>query len=239
MSSKSETGHAVNVANFGLLIAEVTQMGTEYNPSNIAIQLEALNTTKTACDAVMAEVIDTTVPFKNAVNAREEGYEGMSKLATRVLNALMASDVTPEIVKDARGIVNKITGRRTVKIDPDDPQENTISTSQMGFDNRKANFELLVALVKGQAKYSPNESDLQVAQLEDYVAGLGPLNDAVDSTLAAIQAKRIERNETLYGPVDSMSDLATKVKFYVKSVVGASSPVYKKIAAIKFTKYKI
>lgn len=238
MASTSETGHAVNVANFGLIIAEVTQMGTLYNPSNLSITVEALNTVKTACDTVMTGVTTGIVPFKNAVNEREEGYDGMSKLATRIINALVASGALPDIVKDARGIVNKITGRRTGTIDPENPDEGTISTSQMGFDNRKANFELLVALLKGEPLYNPNEDDLKVVQLETYIGSLGPLNTDVNTTLAALQAKRTERNVVLYGPSTGMSDISTKVKSYVKSVVGASSPVYKRIAAIRITKFK-
>ena len=234
MASTSETGHAINVANFGLLIAEVRQMGTLYDPSNADIALAALTVKKTDSDKAMTNVINTTVPFKNAVNARDEGYEGMSKLATRVFNSLAASGALPEIVKDARGIVNKIIGRRTDKIDPENPNEKTISTSQMSFDNRKANFELLVALVKGEAKYNPNEEDLKIVALEAYIAGLSPLNAAVNTTLAGIESERTDRNETLYGAVDGMTDLAKKVKTYVKSVVGANSPVYKRIAAIRF-----
>jgi hypothetical protein len=238
MASTSETGHAVNVANLGLLIAEVTQMDTLYNPTYAGITVAALNQKKTDCEKVLTDVINSTVPFKNAVNAREDAYEGMSQLATRVYNALAASGALPEIIKDARGIVNKITGRRTTKINPDNPDVKTISTSQMGFDNRKANFELLTALVKGEPAYNPNEDDLKVLELEGYITRLDPLNDAVNNTLAGIEAQRTERNELLYGAVTGVSDLAKKVKSYVKSVVGATSPIYKRIAAIQFRRVK-
>ncbi|MEZ5199146.1 MAG: hypothetical protein R2764_23025 [Bacteroidales bacterium] len=214
-------------------------MGPLYNPSNPDIALDALTNIKTSSNEVMAGVVSATVPFKTAVNSREEGYEGMSNIAVRAFNALASCGAEDEIIKDAKGIVNKITGRRTGKkkpIDPENPEPETISTSQMGFDNRKANFEMLVALLKGEPKYNPNEADLQPAQLEAYVTSLGPLNDAVNTTLAAVQSKRTERNEVLYGPSAGMSDIATKVKAYVKSVVGASSPVYKEIAAIKIRK---
>jgi hypothetical protein len=187
----------------------------------------------------MEEVISSTVPFKNAVNARDEVYAGMNKYATRIINALAASGALPDIVKDARGIVNKITGKRTGKIDPDNPDEKTISTSQLGFDNRKANFELLVALVKGEPEYNPNEDDLKPLALDAYIADLGTLNTTVNNTLVALQAKRTDRNEALYAPVTGASELAKKVKSYEKSVLGASSPVYKRIAAIRFTTMKL
>lgn len=199
--------------------------------------MDALQTKRDECDAVLVAVTNTLIPFKNAVNAREEGYEDMDSKATRIFNALAASGASEEVLKDARGIVNKISGRRTSKVDPDNPDAKTISTSQMSYDNRKANFELLVALVKTQTEYNPNEDDLKVISLEAYTARLGALNTDINTSLAAIQAKRTERDEVMYGPLEGMSDIATKVKYYVKSVVGASSPIYKRIAAIRIRKY--
>lgn len=44
MKANSETGHAMNVANFREAISIVTAYGTVYNPSNDAIKLPGLQT---------------------------------------------------------------------------------------------------------------------------------------------------------------------------------------------------
>ena len=241
MASNSETGHAKNVANLGLLNAELTQMGALYDPANPDISLTALLAKKTACDLKMTAVTNGTVPYKNAVNARDADYKEMDAKATKIINALAGSGAKADIIKDARGIVNKIQGRRTgpkPEPDPNNPDWDPKSVSQQSFDMRKANFELLVALVKGEPKYNPNESELKVTELENYVSHLGTLNTDVNNTLSFLQQKKLERNEELYGPVFGISDLTGTVKKYVKSAVGASSPVYKRIAGIKFTGLK-
>ena len=239
--SYSEGGNAKNVANFGKIIIEVDQLGISYNPSNPKILLTALQAKETECQLAMTEVTGATIPLKNAVNAREEGYEGMGDLAIRVKSALTSSGASPAIIKDAKGIVNKILGRRTGKKkdpDPNNPEGGSISVSQMSFDNRKANFELLIALLKGEGKYNPNEADLKVTALEAYIASLAPLNEAVNTTLTNLQNKRMERDVKLYGPEFSMSELTSIVKAYAKSLLGAKSDVYKRIAKIRIIKPK-
>ena len=57
------------------------------------------------------------------------------------------------------------------------------------------------------------------------VAAEVPLNNA-----------RITRNDTLYKANTGLVDIALDVKTYIKSVYGATSPQYKKISKIKFTK---
>ena len=242
MASNTETGNAKNVANFSLVVAYVKEMGTDYNPANPDIKLTALVAKETAAMNAMKDVTGALIPSKNAINAREAEYNMMGKTATRVINALAGSGVPSDILKDARGIVNKITGKRTgpkPEPDPNNPEGKSISVSQMSFDSRKANFEIMVALVKGQPKYSPNEADLKVPALEAYVAGLGNVNATVNNTQTALNGKRNVRDKVLYEPVFGISDLTGTVKSYVKSVVGVNSPVYKRIAAIQIRRPKI
>jgi hypothetical protein len=47
MTSKSETGHAKNVANFESLISFCIGYNADYNPSNAALKISALQTLQT------------------------------------------------------------------------------------------------------------------------------------------------------------------------------------------------
>jgi hypothetical protein len=240
MASNSESGNVTNVANLGVLNAELTALGTVYNPSNPLIKLPALEAKHAAAELKLKAVTDSTTPYKNAVNIRDENYEKMDKLARKIINALQGSGAKPDIVKDARGIVNKITGKRTgpkPEPDPNDPNWDPKSVSQQSFDYRKANFEMLVSLVKGEIKYKPNEDELKVVNLEAYIADLGTMNKAVNDTLSVLNAARRERNKELYLPEFGLSELTSIVKKYVRSVIGIQSPVYKRIAALKFRNY--
>jgi hypothetical protein len=239
MSSTSETGHVVNVAKFGEIIAEVTAMGTAFNPANALIILAALITKKSACELVLTEVGDNRSTFREAVNDREIAYKGMNKYATRIIGALKASGVSPELMKDAKGILNKIRGTRTTKVketDPVNPDPNTISVAQLSYENKKAHLEALKGLVKTEAKYKPNETELKVIELEAYIARLSTLNASVTTELKQLQTSKDDRNEELYAPITGLSELTGIVKAYVKSVLGTSDPVYKRIAAVKIRK---
>ncbi len=241
MASNSESGHVPNVANLGKLIAELTALGTVYNPINPSITVTALLAKETAAQPLMKAVTDALIPQKFAVNVRIENYELMDTLSTKVFNALAGCGAKADLLKDARGIVNKIQGRRTGPKpvpDPNDPEWDPTSVSQQSFDTRRANFEILVSLVKGETKYNPNETELKVVTLEAYIGRLGTMNKAVDDAQGVLNAARRARNIELYTPGASLSELTGIVKKYLRSTIGILSPVYKRIAALQFRNYK-
>ena len=88
----------------------------------------------------------------------------------------------------------------------------------MSFDNRIGNMYKLIQLLASQTGYTPNETDLKVTTLT-------PLSNA-----------RIARNTLLYATWTGLVDLAGEVKSYVKSVFGGTSPQYKQVSGLKFTK---
>jgi hypothetical protein len=242
MASKSEVGIVKNVANFDVFVTEIRTMGTLYNPANPGIKLVALEAKQTACGDIMAAVRDATVPAKIAINAREAEFNGIKKKGTRVVNMLAGSGAAPEIIKDAKGYLNKLRGTRTTKLNeptPENPVVKNISTSQLSYDNLIANFEMITALVKGEPKYTPNETELTVVELEKYVANLKKLTKDVNDTVTVLGQLEIDRDEEIYGPVTGLSELTGTIKSYVKGVLGANDPLYRRLTAIKFTRKKI
>jgi hypothetical protein len=61
-------------------------------------------------------------------------------------------------------------------------------------------------------------------------------NSAVIAAEIPLNNARIARNDIMYKPNKGMVDVALDVKTYIKSIFGGSSPQYKKISKIKFTK---
>jgi len=114
-------------------------------------------------------------------------------------------------------------------------EDNSISVSQMSFDNRVNNFEKLIETLKSEPKYTPNETDLQISTLETLFADLGTKNTAVKDSFEPLDNARIARNEILYNEETGLVQTAKDVKSYVKSAFGVSSPRYKQISNIRFT----
>jgi hypothetical protein len=245
MASTSETGHAKNVANFEALISFCTAYGTTYNPSKATIKLAALNTLLASAKTTLTTVNTALPPYNNALNAREIAFSPLSKLVTRIINALAASNVTKQVINDAKTIARKIQGKRAGEKlpeipdnpnTPEDESQKSNSTSQMSYDNRVENFEKLIQLLTAQTGYAPNETDLKVTTLTTLLADLRAKNTAAITGLAPLSNARIARNATLYTVGTGLVDVAADVKKYVKSVYGATAPQYKQISGLKFTR---
>lgn len=137
MPITSETGHAKNVANFEDLISFCNGYGSSYNPSKIALKIQALQTQFTDAKNAINVVKSTQTAFNNATNKRIEAFKPLKTLATKIINALDATDASAQTVKDAKTINRKIQGQRasTPKATPQSidsstpPADKTISTS--------------------------------------------------------------------------------------------------------------
>lgn len=236
MSSQSETGHAKNVANLYSLISFVGGYGTAYNPNKPTLQPAVLSAKHLASDNAVKAVNTGVQPHTAAVNARQAAFAPLTKLSTRIINALDVAVDDDAIVKDARTIVNKLMGnRRTPKpIDPISGTSTAYSASQRSFDMRIDHFHKLVQLVKATPAYSPNETELQVTTLETQHAALEAANNAVKDAYTVITNARDQRDTELYTSPTGLVDVAADVKKYVKSVFGADSTQFKQISGIQF-----
>lgn len=233
------------MANFDSIITDVTFYGNKYNPSKGNIKLPALNTQLAAAKTAVEAVSTATNAHKLASDARDVVFLPLSSLITKVINALKATDTTKQVIETAETFVRKIQGRRATPKKTDEQKKaaaaageeiNEISSSQMGFDNRIANLEKFFKLLSTIAVYVPNETELKVATLNAVLADLKAKNTAVVTAEAVMNNARISRNEILYKPDTGMVDTAIDIKSYIKSLFGATSPQYKKISGIKFTK---
>lgn len=250
MASTSETGHAKNVANFEDLISFCTGYGASYNPSKVVIQLPALSATHANALAALANINALLPANTNAVNDREAAFSPLSKLITRVVNAADASDVSKQVKADVKTIARKLQGKRATskKDTPTPPAEpaptaadastKSISASQMSFDQRIENLDKLIQLLAAQPAYIPNEPELTIAGLTAFLGNMRNTNTAAVNAYTPVSNARINRDTILYAEGTGLVDLAGDVKSYVKSVFGGTSPQYKQVSGLKFTKIK-
>lgn len=244
MASTIETGHAKNVATFEDLISFCTGYGATYNPSKAALKLVALNPQLTGAQAALQTVKTAKAAYDNATNARELAFVPLKPLATKIINALAATDATAQTVDDVRTIVNKIQGRRAKAVVVPDAQAlaagaepvKTASTSQQSYDKLVDQFAQLIAVLTAEPKYLPNETELKVATLNTQATDMRTKNTAVVNALTSVSNARINRDKLLYGELTGMVDVAMDVKNYVKSVFGATSPQYKQVSGLRFTR---
>lgn len=237
MKSTSETGHAINVANFNNLITSVMALGAMYAPSKAELKLASLNAISASATNSIDEVMKKRNAYNNAVNARLLGFSKMRPLTTRLLAALYITDANFELLKDAKTINRKIQGKRALAIEPVAEGEvapKSISASQVSYSQLIQHFTTLVNLIETVSSYQPTENDLKLDTLQTYITELNSLHSEVSTAYISIGNTRMERNQILYKPLVGLINIALSVKLYVKSVFGAKSPEYKGINKIPF-----
>jgi hypothetical protein len=244
MASTTETGHAKNAATFEDLISFCTGYGASYNPSKVALKLPGLNTQLAAANAALQAVKTAKTAYDNATNAREISFKPMKSLATKIVSALTATEAADQTVDDVKTTNMKIQGRRAVKVEKPSAEAlakgaepvKTASTSQQSYDKMIDHFAQLIATLTAEPKYLPNENELKLTALNTLLTDLKAKNTAVINATTAASNARIARDKALYAETTGVVDTALDVKTYVKSVFGASSPQYKQVSGLKFTK---
>lgn len=239
----NEAGHSKNVANFANYISIVTTFGTSYKPSSQLIEIISMQSSLTAFEAAIDSVTPKASTEMLALNDRQAAFEPLRSLVTRIVNAAAVSINDQLFSNDLRTIARKLQGRRASEKKEDDPATpdideslQSISASQLSFDNRIANFEELIDLLTTVGSYSPNESELQIPTLEAMLNDMKAKNTAAVTAINQARAARIARDQVLYNDTDGIIALTNLVKKYVKSLFGATSPQYLQLVALKFKK---
>ena len=235
MASTSEVGHAKNVANLGSGIQILQEMGSLYNPSNTNIKLVNLLPIKTAIDASIVALNNKIPIYKNAVADREIAIAPLGKKSTKVLNYSKSINISATDKENIAHKVKKIRGDLKVKnINPETTEATGISTSQMSYDSRIANLDILINMAASHSEYEPNENDIKISNLQTYQQELTTLSGLVNSAGNELLTARLNRNNILYFSENNVVKLMNEVKAYLKSLGQEGLPYYKAFLKLKF-----
>ncbi|WP_320051928.1 hypothetical protein [uncultured Acetobacteroides sp.] len=251
--STSESGHETNVDNLDLLISTITSYGEKYNPAKASIFLAALKAKAKEARAAVVVLNDCNTVLNRATIERNKVFAPLGPLVTSSLNALRASDSDEQTDKAAAAIVRKLRGSRAepVKKQPAKAEQDlqakpgeaaapakakTTSVSQKSMESIADNFERYVQFLAGTPEYAPNEEAVKLVTLKALAADLRAKNTACNNAKVASDKARNTRNLALYEPIKGMVDVALDAKTYIKSLFGPTSPEYKQVAKIEFTK---
>jgi len=240
MASTSEKGHAKNVANANLLNTHIIELGAVYNPSNPKLLLPNLQTIYTNSFSQQSAVNTLVAPYSVAVDNREAIFAPQSKKITKLRRVYKATEgVTQAQLEDFMTIARKLKGIRKINNAPttDTTVEQTQhSTSQMSYDQRTNNMDLLISLFQNTPNYNPNEVEYKVATLQAEKAQMLQATQGVANTFVPLNNARSIRNNTMYLSNDNLVDTFNKAKDYLFTILDSNSVQYKSISKIKFKK---
>jgi hypothetical protein len=243
MASNSETGHAVNVANFKLVIDTVKSFGTDYQPTNPKLLLVAITAKYTIANKAQETINNAEQQAKDPIAQREALFAPVGKLTTKSLNHFKSCEPLAATFDNAKSLADRV--RAVSKSKPDNtadasgtaPQpaaDKSISTSHASYVMRADALDNYIKLLKGQSIYIPNEADISIAAFETIYTDIKAANDNIGNIILPVGNARIDRNEALYQPEEGLLKLAELIKLYVKGVYGATSPKTKLVTKIKF-----
>lgn len=101
MSQQYETGHAKNVANLQKLIVQVT-VYIEYNPSVENLTLVSLNTLYNSALTSLSQVEEKRNANKNAIHVRQQVYQNLKPVTTRIINQLDILGLSKGVLDQAK-----------------------------------------------------------------------------------------------------------------------------------------
>lgn len=240
MASTSEKGHAKNIANANLLNSQIAQLGAIYNPSNTKLLLTNLQNIYTTSFSQQGAVNNLVAPYSIAVDNREMLFAPVSKKVTKLRKVYKSTDgVTQAQLEDFMTIARKLKGIRKTNNESTTnttEEQNQHSTSQMSYDQRTNNYDLLISLFQNTPNYAPNETEFQVTTLQAEKAQMLQATQSVADTYIPLNNARSVRNNTMYLSQDNLVDTFNKAKDYLFTILDSSSVQYKAISKIKFKK---
>jgi hypothetical protein len=238
MAKISETGHAVNISNFKLVIDNCNSYGVAYKPSATKLTIANMTTLWVTGDTAHQALTEAIQNSKNPINEREILFQPAGKLVTRAFNYFKSTDASDAIKQDAKGLADKFRGFKVEvkKLDDGTEDPNDVSKSHLSYVQKGDTFRQLVDLFESDSNYDPNEADLKISALRTLSDQMKTLNDNIGIILAPIETARITRNNALYAKVTGMVDVAQACKDYVVGLYGATSSQAKTIKKIKFVR---
>ena len=173
MASNIETGHAVNVSNFKLMIDKCASFGATYKPSNTDLTIANMTVLWTTGDAAHQTLTTAVQNSKNPINDREILFKPTNKLVTKVLNYFNSTKASKQVKRDAKGLGDRMRGFgvKVGKLKDGMPDPASVSKSHQSYVQRGDTFRQLVKLLGSEGNYVPNEVELQVATLDTLEIG--------------------------------------------------------------------
>jgi hypothetical protein len=232
------------VATLDKVLGFCNAQGAVYNPSQESIQVAALNSLLTSArEKVKAADVSRTA-YENALNARQPVFRELTKLASRVLDALEVSGAPQEVIDDVKAIKRRFysparvpakSSQQGMLPDGSGKAEGKYQRrlSQLDYATRVENFQKLIHRVNAISVYKPNEADLKITALNEVLAKADECNRNVISMFIAMKNDMRELNALLSEKVY----VAVKtIKAYIRSVFGRNSAMYKEVVQFKFKK---
>lgn len=219
-----ENDHIRNIANFDVLIAQLTLLGRDYRPSRASIQLSALEQVSANAKTALRNVEQLGRQYKSSLRKRELAFAGLELLMQCVLQELKRASQMNEIE------LHMLMGSSLSLSGGDEWCEP--------HDFVLHNLSRIIKIIKTGIPYQPVQKELQPDNLEAYFSELYRLNNAAKKMESEWTYACIVRDEVLYRERYGMVALSIAVKVYIKYHFGWESEPYRILNGLNIKKMR-
>lgn len=237
----AETTDMKNMNNYKQL-TNIVKVDAAWKPSNPVLEIAAMEAQQADClDAVNA-ITPVLAPQKININNRQEIFESFEPMVRRSRNILKSSGASEAEIADAETWARKILGTRAKPVPVDNPDTpaneatTSHSASQLSYDSLLGNMTGYRDMLANVTKYTPNEADVKITAFDAKIADAGAATAAVLAGNVPVINARQTRDGKLYTNENCAYEVFRMAKEYYKGLHGASSPQYKAISGLSFTK---
>lgn len=242
MASKFETGHFINLSNFGTLIS---YLGTQplYSPDATDLSIAQLTTYKQEVEDATNALVTEAAQLQQVINDRIQTFEQMRKLATRIMRYLEANSLDHEAIKDVRTfykeLQSKALNKKQVINEDGSVSEKTYSSSRLSYHSKAEHFQQMVARLATMPVYNPSDNTISLASLQAMSQTLNNHNAQVNTKYQLVTNARNERDNLMYQKDTGLVDKALRVKKYLQYKYGTQSDQYTYANSLRFTKKQV
>lgn len=236
--SKSETGHAKNVANFDKLVTYIRDLGEVYNPGKQNIKLAQIEELNQIARESLDQYNKAFSIYTLSVSERVKGFEDLNAFITALhLNLKVYTDDSEKMM-DIKSYIKKIRGTKMLKVvnTKGEEQKRYISTSRRSFDSILENFNRLISLIQSLDHYEPNEEDFKIEGLLSRYSKVKTMTEKVNQSMSELNIKRTKRDIILYDEIIGLIKVGKDARTYVKSL-NINSIQKRAIQSIVFVSY--
>jgi hypothetical protein len=240
-----KTNDSKQVAAFEKLLGNCNAFGAMYNPKKASVKITALNEMLVHAQQMTAAVNSARNARTVAINARQDAFNDLPKLATRIVSALIATDAPASLIADIRLIGRRFKFRSVRKQrggESSDQLTGLVSDhsrgpiSHLDYESKIVNFGNIIDLLKTETSYEPNEADLTIESLNAYLVSLKEKHKAVATAQLAVKNATMAKDKALFHANTGIYGTSKVVKEYVRSVFGTGSMHFIEVKSIPFRK---
>ncbi len=229
MTSTSENSFGAKLRKAQDLVSYISGF-SNYNPPRQQETVPAMSEFVNTIIEANASETSLRENYKRAVDSRLSAFRNNTGSVEKLLSPIKGAIESQYGRKstESAAINATIKKMRATKItkSPTDPtketKENTASQSERSFGSATQFFNDIVSTLTQFPEYDPSSEQLKLASLQETASQLTTLNDTVAQKVQQLKSIRATRL-SLYA---ELNDRVQRIKSYVKSQYGTTSPEY-------------